>query len=82
MPESLHITQMIQQAHSVRDYSTKGELTQLIEQDLTQSGISTLNTQSLTQEPRRERANSSTDIFKSDVSVPQEVFIVLIVIKW
>ena len=74
MPESLHITEMIEQAPSVRDYSTKGELTQLIEQDLTQSGNSPLNTQSLTQEPQREGEISSKGIFKSDASVPQEVF--------
>ena len=42
LPESLHITEMIQQSPTVRDYSTKGELTQLIDQDLTQSGNSTI----------------------------------------
>ena len=31
LPESLHITEMIQQAPGVRDHSTKGEFTQLIE---------------------------------------------------
>ena len=74
LPESLHFTEMIDQAPSVRDYSTEGELTQLIEQDLTQSGNSTLNTQSLTQELQREGESSSKGIFKSDASVPHEVF--------
>ena len=37
--ESLNVTEMIEQASSVRDYSTKGELAQLIEQEeSTQSG--------------------------------------------
>ena len=35
---------------------------------------STLNTQSLTQEPQREGKSSSKGIFKSDSSVPKEVF--------
>ena len=74
LPESLHITGMIEQAPSVRNYSTKGKLTQLIEQDLTQSGNSTLNTQSLTQEPQRKGKCSSKGTFKSDASVSQEVF--------
>ena len=74
LPESLHITEMIEQAPSVRDYSTKGELTQLIEHDLTQSGNSTLNTQSLIQEPQRAGESSSKGIFKCDSSVPHEVF--------
>ena len=65
---------MIEQAPCVRDYSTKGELTQLIEQDLSQSGNSILHTQSLIQEPQREGKSSSRGIFKSDASVPQEVF--------
>ena len=73
LPESLHISEMIEQAPSVRDYSTKGELTQLIEQDLTKSGNSTLNTQPLTQEPQKG-GSSGKGIFKSDVSVPHEVF--------
>ena len=74
LPESLHITEMIKQAPSVREYSTKGELTPLIEQDLTQSGNSTLNTQFVAQGPQREGESSSNCIFKSDASVPQEVF--------
>ena len=37
--ESLNVTEMIEKAPSVRDYSTKGELAQLIEhEDATQSG--------------------------------------------
>ena len=73
-PESLHITEMIEQASSVRDYTTKGELTRLIEKDLTQTGNSTLNTKSLTQEPQREGKSYSKSIFRSDASVPQEAF--------
>ena len=61
---------MIEQGPSVRDYSTKDKLTQLIEVDLTQSGNSTLNTQSLTQEPQREGESSGKGIFKYDASVP------------
>ena len=68
LPESLHITE---QAPSVRDYSTKGELTQLIEEDLTQRGNSTLNTQSLTQELQREGESSSKGTLKSNASAPQ-----------
>ena len=71
--ESLDITDMKEQVPSIRDYSTKGELTQLIEEDLTKSGNSTLNTHSLTREPQRDRESSSKGIFKSDASVPQEV---------
>ena len=46
----------------------------MIEQDLTQSRNSTLNTQSLTKEPQKVGRSSSKGIFKSDASVPQEVF--------
>ena len=56
--ESLNVTEMIEQAPSVRNCSTEGELTQLIEQEeATQSGkinSSKPFTQSLAQEPQRE----------------------------
>ena len=64
---------MKEQTPSVRDYSTKGKLTPLIEQDLTQNGNSTLNIQSLSQEPERDGESSTKGIFKSDASVSQEV---------
>ena len=63
---------MIEQAPSVRDYSTKGELTQLIEQEgATQSGkINSTQpfTQSLAQEPQREGESLSADKSVSDQS--------------
>ena len=56
--ESLNVTKMIEQAPSVRDFSTKGDLIQLIEQEeATQSKkINSTQpfTQSLAQEPQRE----------------------------
>ena len=61
---------MIEQAPSVRDYSTKGELTQLIEQeDATQSGkINSTQpfTQSLAQEPQWESESFSAGKSVSD----------------
>ena len=61
---------MIEQAPSVRDYSTRGELTQLIEQEgATQSGkINSTQpfTQSLAQEPQREGESLSAGKSVSD----------------
>ena len=68
--ESLDVAEMIEQAPSVRDYSTKGELIQLIEQeDATQSGkINSTQpfTQSLTQNPQREGESFSAGKSVSD----------------
>ena len=68
--ESLNVTEMIEQAPSVRAYSTKGELTQLIEQEeATQSGkINSAQpfTQSLAQEPQGEGESFSADKSVSD----------------
>ena len=64
--KSLNVTEMIEQAPSIRDYSTKGELTQLIEQEeATQSGkINSTQpfTQSLAQEPQREGESFSAGV--------------------
>ena len=68
--ESLNVTEMIKQAPSVRDYSTKGELTQLIKQEeATLSGkIDSTQpfTQSLTWEPLREGESFSAGKSVSD----------------
>ena len=68
--ESLNVTEMSEQASCVRDYSTKGELTQLIEEEeSTQSGKinSTQSfTQSLAQEPQREGESFSAGKSVSD----------------
>ena len=58
LQESFNVTEMIEQAPSVGDFSTKGYFTQLIEQEeATQNGkISSTQafTQPLTQKPQRE----------------------------
>ena len=68
--ELLDVTEIIEQAPSVGDYSTKGKLTPLIEQeDATQSGKinSTQSfTQSLAQEPQREGESFSAGKSVSD----------------
>ena len=56
LPVSLDVTEMIQQALNVREYSTKGEYNQLIQQDLTQSRNSTVNTQSFAKNCKEEKA--------------------------
>ena len=79
LPELLHITEMTDQAPSVRDYSTKGELTQLI---LLKVGI-VLSIPNLLPKNLREKEKVLGRVFSNVMhQYHKNYFKVLTVIKW